>query len=67
MKIHGNCAEHIFRTIVEVVRSIGRVEVELCNNCLSVQVVQKRSSATGYEDPATTTVQMDDSAYRYVE
>ena len=60
---HGNCSEHQFRTCFETVRSIGKVSVEICNNCLSVVVVQKRDVD---KLESRTTVELNDSAYPYV-
>jgi hypothetical protein len=67
MKVHGDCSEHRFSTIIEQIRSIGKVSIGQCNNCLSVVVVQKKSNHTGYDDPITTVVEMKDSAYSYVK
>lgn len=60
---HGNCPKHEFRDIADVVRSIGRVTVQLCNNCLSVVVLQKRDIDV---ESTQTRVEMKDSAYPYV-
>jgi hypothetical protein len=63
--MHGHCTEHQYRRPqLYISRSIGRVEIELCNNCLSVVVVQKRDTD---DVPTKTPVEMQDSAYRYVK
>jgi hypothetical protein len=61
-KQHGNCIKHQYRELTTVVRSIGRVTIESCNNCLSVVVIQKRD--TDIENTRTY-VTMPDSAYRW--
>lgn len=61
---HGNCPEHQFRAIVENVRSIGKVTIEQCNNCLSVVVIQKRDTD---KLESRTTVELKDSAYPQVD
>jgi hypothetical protein len=63
MKTHGNCTTHQFRVLVESRRSIGRVIVESCNNCLSVVVTQERDTDS---EGTETIVEMRDSAYPYV-
>ncbi len=64
MSTHGNCSVHQFRDSMIDVRSIGRVVVQTCNNCLSVLVVQRRDVD---EEPTKTVVEMKDSAYSYVK
>lgn len=61
---HGDCKEHRYRPYVNSSRSIGRVTVEVCNNCLSVMVVQKRDTDS---EPTRTEVEMKDSAYSYIK
>lgn len=62
-KSHGNCSEHQFRESFVTLRSIGRVMLEVCNNCLSVVVTQKRD----VDHAGTkTVVELKDSAYEYV-
>lgn len=60
---HGNCPKHEFRVVFCTSRSIGRVTLEMCNNCLSAVVVQRRDTD---ELESRTTVELKDSAYPYV-
>lgn len=66
MARHGNCSEHAFRPSAEILRSIGKITIEVCNNCLSVVVIQRRDDIDG---PFTvkTPVEMKDSAYEYIK
>lgn len=63
--MHGNCSEHQYRPVTEVMRSIGKVTVELCNNCLSVIVTQRCDGAETVTK--VTEIIMEDSAYSYVK
>jgi len=59
---HGPCPGHRFSRESVCTRSIGRVEVWQCTNCLTVKLVQQKVGHT-IEEPIETIVELADSAY----
>jgi len=59
---HVACPGHRFSKESVISRSIGRVEIWQCLNCLTVKVVQQKVGHT-IEDPIETIVELADSAY----
>ncbi len=47
-------------------RSIGRVSLMRCNNCLTVKVIQQRVGYT-IQEPIETLVELKNSAYPYMK
>ena len=59
---HGTCLGHRFFKQGSATRSIGKVELWLCTDCLTVKVVQQKVGHT-IEKAIETIVELADSAY----